>query len=444
MAAASRKPRRIVDSEGIEGEAFSSRNFRRYQTGRLLVILGAEAQSVAVAWQIYQITHSALFLGYTGLALFLPGILFVLPAGHAADRYDRKSIIVGCYLLQAASTAMLLVLALRGTHHVYWIYAILFAIGTGRAFSGPASSAIQPQLVPKGSFVNAMTWGSAVFQTANIMGPALGGLLFTLALPGAAARWSGAPIVYLSTLVSMLMFSLLVSTLRPREEKTEKKGFSLHTVLAGFRYVTQARLLLGAISLDMFAVLLGGAVSLMPLFAQDILHAGPRGLGVLRAAPAIGALSMSLLMARRPIQHSAGKIMLIAVGIFGAATVLFGVSRSLPLSLFALLLIGAADNISVIVRQTILQLGTPPEMRGRVSAINWLFIGASNEFGEFESGLTAQWFGAVRAVVLGGIGSILVTGLWSVFFPTLREVDTLNAEALLAANSTYATAEPID
>ncbi len=440
----SRTGKRPLDSDGVEGAAFSSSNFRRYQVARLLVILGAEAQSLAVAWQIYQITHSPLFLGYTGLALFLPGIFFVLPAGHAADRYDRKTIIVTCYMVQAVCTALLLYLSLHGTAHVLWIYGILFLIGGGRAFSGPASSAIQPQLVPKGAFVNAMTWGSAVFQTANIMGPALGGLLFTISLPGRAAPWSGAPLVYAVTLSTMIAFVLLVSTLRPRAEVTEKKGFSLRTVLAGGRYVRHAKLLLGSISLDMFAVLLGGAVSLMPVFAKDILHAGPRGLGLLRAAPAIGALCMSIVLARRPIRHSAGKLMLTAVALFGLATIVFGASRSLPLSLLALFFIGASDNVSVIIRQTILQLGTPPEMRGRVSAINWLFLGASNEFGEFESGLTAHWFGTVRAVIYGGIGSLMVTGLWSLFFPRLRKVDTLDPTELLAANQAFAESEPID
>ena len=436
--------RRPLDSEGTEGAAFSSRNFRRYQVARLVVILGAEAQSLAVAWQVYQITHSPLFLGYTGLALFLPGIFFVLPAGHAADRYDRKTIIMACYVVQAICTAVLLYLSMHGITHVFWIFAILFAIGGGRAFSGPASSAIQPQLVPKGAFVNAMTWGSAIFQTANILGPAVGGLLFTISLRGAAARWSGAPLVYVVTLLSMLTFVALVSTLRPRKEVTESKAFSLSTILAGGRYVGRAKLLLGSISLDMFAVLLGGAVSLMPVFAKDILHAGPRGLGMLRGAPAIGALCTSVYLARRPIRHRAGRLMLIAVAIFGVATVVFGASKSLPLSLFALFIIGASDNVSVIIRQTILQLGTPPAMRGRVSAINWLFLGASNEFGEFESGLTAHWFGTVRAVVFGGIGSVIVTGLWSVYFPRLRNVDSLNPEELLAANSAYAESEPID
>lgn len=436
--------RRPLDSEGTEGAAFSSRNFRRYQLARLLAILGAEAQSVAVAWQIYQLTHNAFLLGCTGLALFLPGIFFVLPAGHAADRYDRQRIIVICYMLQVVCTSALLYMSLKGVQHVLYIYAMLFCIGAGRAFSGPASSAIQPQLVPKGAFVNAMTWGSAIFQIANISGPAVGGLLFTLQFAGAMSKWTGAPIVYALTLCTMLLFVVLVSTLRPRKEQAESRAMSLQTMMEGARYVRKAKLLLGSISLDMFAVLLGGAVSLMPIFAQDILHAGPRGLGILRAAPALGALCTSVTLSMRPIRHSAGKLMLFAVGVFGVATVVFGMSKSLPLSLAALFVLGASDNISVIVRQTILQLGTPPAMRGRVSAINWLFLGASNEFGEFESGLTAQWFGAVRAVVFGGIGSVMVTVLWSVFFPKLRNVDSLDAEELLQANAAFAESEPLD
>lgn len=423
--------------------AFQSQSFRNYQIARFLAILGAEAQAVAVAWQIYSLTHSPLLLGSTGLALFLPGVLFVLPAGHTADRFNRKRVILTCYGLQLVCSAALFALSLMHEQSIVAIYSLLFLIGLGRAFSGPAASAILPQLVPKESFVNAMAWGSAVFQTSNISGPALGGLLFTLSLPGAASRLNGAPIVYLTTLITLTLFLLLVSTLKPREEAVEKKNFTMETMLAGLHYVRRAKLLLGSISLDMFAVLLGGATSLLPIFASDILHAGPRGLGMLRAAPAVGALAMSLIQARYPIRHSAGKRMLICVGIFGAATVIFGLSKSIPLSLLMLVIIGASDNVSVIVRSSILQLGTPPQMRGRVSAVNAIFLGTSNEFGEFESGLTASWFGAVRAVVIGGIGSMMITGLWAVFFPPLRKVDTLTTEELLAANA-YSVSEPID
>ncbi|MBS1814446.1 MAG: MFS transporter [Acidobacteria bacterium] len=422
---------------------FSSPDFARYQLARLGVILGAEAQSVAVAWQVYQITHSALNLGMTGLMLFLPGIFFVLPAGHAADRYNRKSIILACYAVQTVCSFALFLMAYHGTRNVHAIYAVLFCIGAGRAFSGPASAAILPSLVPKGEFVKAVTWGAAVFQIANIMGPAVGGILFTLPLERVAPRWNGAPIAYAFTLLMLCAFLILVSTIHPQREVSEKKGFSVNTMLEGLRYVFGTKILLGSISLDMFAVLLGGATSLMPIFAQDILHAGPRGLGLLRAMPALGALCMSLALTKYPLKRNAGSKMLVCVAIYGVATVVFGLSKSVPLSLIALIIIGASDNISVVVRGSILQLATPPEKRGRVSAINWLFLGTSNEFGEFESGLMAQWLGAVRAVVVGGVGSLMVTGAWAIFFPRLRRVDQLTEESLQEANRTYSAAEPI-
>ena len=413
-------------------EAFASRDFRRYQVARSAAILGAEAQSVAVAWQVYSITHRALDLGYTGLALFLPGLLFLLPAGHVADRFDRRQVILVCYGLQVFATLALLEFARAGMHRVLPIYAVLFVIGTGRAFSGPASSALVPHLVPEKHFVNAVTWGSAIFQFANFSGPALGGLLYTLPLekilPG--TRLEGAGIVYVFTLCTLACFLVLVGSLHVRLGRMEHRAASMKVVLAGFRYVWSARLLLGAISLDLFVVLLGGAVALMPIFANDILHTGPRGLGMLRAAPAVGALAMSLLMARFPIRRGAGKRMFIAVGIFGVATVIFGLSRNLWLSVAALAVGGAADMISVIIRGSLLQLATPPEMRGRVSAVNSLFIGASNELGEFESGVTAQWWGAVRATLVGGLGALAVAGAWATLFPGLRRADELSAEAL--------------
>src|SRR5271155_2338777 len=416
--------------------AFKSQDFRLYQAARLMVILGAEAQSVAVAWQVYALTHSALALGYTGLALFLPGLFVMLAAGHAADRYDRRKIILLCYTLQACCTAVLLWLSMSATalqHGRVWpIYAVLVGIGLGRAFSGPAASAMLPSLVPKEDFVNAVTWGATVFQIANMSGPAVGGILFTLPLAGAAAMCNGAPLVYSFTLAMLLGFIVLVSMIRA-PMVTEKKAFSMKTVLAGLEYVWRAKLLLGSISLDLFAVLLGGATALLPIFATDILHAGPRGLGLLRAMPSVGALVVSLTMLVKPIKRRAGATMLVCVGIFGAATVVFGLSKSIWLSAVALVIVGASDMVSVVVRSSLLQLATPPEMRGRVSAVNWLFIGASNEFGEFESGLTAHWWGAVRAVVIGGIGSMLVTGAAAVLFPALRRADKLTAESLRGA-----------
>jgi MFS family permease len=413
-------------------EAFGFRDFKRYQLARVAVILGAEAQAVAVAWQVYSITHRALDLGYTGLALFLPGLLFILPAGHVADRFDRRVVILICYGLQVFCTMALLMLTHRGLHAVLPIYAVLFFIGSARAFSGPASSALIPHLVPEEHFVNAVTWGGAIWQFSNITGPALGGLLFTLPL----ARWfpgttlEGAGIVYVFNLGTLAWFLGLIASLNVRPGRMEHRAASLKVVLAGFRYMMRSSLLLGASSLDLFVVLLGGSTALMPIFAHDILHQGPRGLGMLRAAPAAGALLMSLTMARFPLRRRAGLRLFVCVAIFGAGTVVFGVSHNLWLSLGALAVAGAADTISVIIRGSLLQLGTPPEMRGRVSAVNSLFIGASNELGEFESGLTAQWWGAVRATVYGGVGALAVAGVWAALFPGLRNADELTSEAL--------------
>ena len=426
------------------GSAFLSRDFRLYQTARLLVILGAEAQSVAVAWQVYQITHSALDLGLTGLALFAPGLFFMLAAGHVADRYDRRWIILVCYAVQAVCTVALLRFALHPTGRCGRSMRCCSGIGLARAFSGPASAALLPSLVPTKHFVNAVTWGSIVFQIANIAGPAVGGLLLTLPMsgcPGALARRGGG---ILFTLMTLLAFMVLVGAMRTRPVRVAKNAFTLETMLAGFRYVWQAKLLLGSISLDLFAVLLGGATALLPIYAKDILHTGPWGFGILRAMPAVGALAVSLAMTVRPIKHDAGKLMLFCVGVFGTATIVFGLSRTMWVSLLALVLVGASDMVSVVIRASILQLATPPEMRGRVSAVNWLFVGASNEFGGFESGLTAHWWGAVRAVVAGGIGAVAVTGLAGVLFPALRKADALSAESLMQSNMQQSIAEPAD
>jgi MFS family permease len=416
-----------------------------------MVIVGAEAQSVAVAWQVYAMTHSALDLGFTGLALFLPGLFMVLPAGHVADRFDRRKIILACYGLQALCTIALLWLSLTKTYisngRIWPIYAVLLGIGVGRAFSGPASSAMLPSLVPKDHFVNAVTWGATIYQAANMAGPTVGGLLFTLPLTGMMTRWNGAAIVYAFTLVMLVGFLILVGMIRTKMNGV-KTQFNAKTVLAGLEYVWKTKLLLGSISLDLFAVLLGGAVALLPIFATDILHAGPRGLGLLRAMPAVGALAVSLWMVVKPIQRRAGWLMLACVGIFGAATIVFGLSKNIWVSLIALVIVGGSDMVSVVIRGSVLQLATPPEMRGRVSAVNWLFIGASNEFGEFESGLTAHWWGAVRAVVVGGIGTIVTMAAAAAFVPALRRADALTAESLMgaeiSADQELNVAEPVD
>lgn len=414
--------------------AFRSRDFRLYQMARCAVVIGAEAQALAVAWQVYQITHRAVDLGYTGLALFLPGLLFLLPAGHVADRFDRRSVVLVCYAMQAVCTTGLLAFAWIGIHRVFPIYCVLFLIGTGRAFSGPASSALIPHLVPQEDFVNAVTWGATIFRIATITGPTAGGLLYTLpAFSGVFAHLHGAGLVYAFTLISLAWYLVLVGLLHVRPGRMEHKAVSRNVVLAGVHYVLHSPVLLGSISLDLFAVLLGGSVALLPIFAANILHIGPRGLGMLRAAPELGALVVALLLAFRPIRKQAGVRMLVCVALFGAATVVFGLSRSVWLSLAALVVTGAADMVSVVIRSSILQLATPMEMRGRVSAVNSLFLGASNELGEFESGVTAQWLGTVRAVVLGGVASLAVTGIWAVSFPKLRRVSSLTVESLLPA-----------
>jgi MFS family permease len=420
--------------------AFRYRDFRRYQVARLLVILGAEAQSVAVAWQVYQLTHRPMDLGYTGLALFLPGPIFMLAAGHAADRFDRRIVILACYAVQTLASAWLFWLGYHHTSHIFAIYSVLFLIGAARAFSGPASSALVPHLVPEKDFVNAVTWGANVFQTANILGPALGGVLLTLHV-----GWglSGPPLVYAFTLVTVICFVALVASLKIRIGRMEHGEFSLKLVLAGFAYVWKAKIVLGAISLDLFAVLLGGAAALMPIFAESILHTGARGLGALRAAPAVGALLVSVGLTWMPLKRRAGRTMLICVAIFGLGTIAFGLSRSLLLSVIALVIVGGSDMISVVVRSSLIQLATPVQMRGRVSAVNSVFIGASNELGEFESGVTAQWWGAVRAVVIGGLGTLAVTGLSAWLFPALRNADELTRKALLPEETIEAAAGPV-
>jgi MFS family permease len=415
-------------------EAFASGDFRRFQLARVAAVLGYAAQSVAVAWQVYAITHRAIDLGYTGLAQFIPGLIFLLPAGHVADRFDRRKIIMVCYGIQVICTFALLELTRMGLHSVYAIYCVLFFLGTARSFAGPANSALIPHLVPEKHFVNAVTWGATIFQFSTILGPALGGVLFSLPLtqyvPGTLLE--GAGIVYVFNLGTLAWALILMSSMRVRMGRMEHRALSVKVVLAGFQYMGRSPLLFGAASLDLFAVLLGGAVALTPIFANDILHTGPRGLGLLRSAPAAGSVVMSLFMARYPVRRHAGVRLFVCVAIFGAATIAFGLSQQIVLSLGALFIAGAADSVSVVIRGSLLQLATPSEMRGRVSAVNSLFIGASNELGEFESGLTAQWWGAVRATVFGGLGALAVSGLWAAFFPSLRKADELTGEALRA------------
>ena len=397
--------------------AFTYPDFLRYELARFTIVTALEMQSVAVGWQVYEMTRRPLDLGLVGLAQFLPGILLFLAAGHAADRFDRRKVLVICYAGFAVCSALLLEIALRHSAAVYPIYVVLVGLGIVRSFSAPAGRALLPQLVAPEHFANVVAWNATTFQTATILGPAVGGLLYAF-FRGPTAVYAMAAVTSVVAMVAMLQIHPR-ATARPREE------VSLRTVLAGLHYIWRQKLILGSISLDLFAVLLGGAVALLPVYAREILHTGPWGLGLLRSAPGVGAAAMAILLAHRPLTGKTGVKMLGCVAGFGLFTILFGISHSLALSLVALLFLGASDMVSVIIRGVLVQLATPDEMRGRVNAVDMIFIGASNEFGEFESGLTAHWFGTVPAVLLGGVGTLLVVGLWAWLFPELRKADRL-------------------
>jgi len=394
-------------------------DFTLYQIARFFIVAALEMQSVAVGWQVFEITHRALDLGLVGLAQFLPGVLLFLVAGHAADRHNRTRLLNICYAGFILCSGLLLILTLRHSRSVYAIYVVLLLLGVVRCFNWPASRALLPQLVPAEYFSKAVAWNASLFQAATILGPSIGGILYALV---------GGPSIVYATATAGSAIALLASLrihATPQSRPAEEMSF--HTVMAGFRYVWREKVVLGSISLDMFAVLLGGAVALLPVYASDILRTGPWGLGLLRSAPGVGAAMMALFLAQRPIRGRAGWIMLICVAGFGVSTIVFGVSRSLALSLVALFIVGATDMVSVIIRATLVQIATPDEMRGRVNAVDMLFIGASNELGEFESGLTAQWFGTVHAVVLGGLGTLIVIALWAWLFPDLRNADKLHS-----------------
>jgi MFS family permease len=392
-------------------------NFRYYLAVRVLTTTSSEMQAVAVAWQIYALTHRPLDLGLVGLAQFLPGILLFLITGQTADRFARQRILRVCCAGFALCSLLLLWFTWHGLHSIIPIYCVLLLNGTVRAFNGPAGQALVPLLAPQEDFPNAVAWNSSIFQAAAIVGPAAGGLLY---------GFTASPVpVYACAAAEYLCALLLLGLIRVPAAKGGRPAASYSMALEGLRYIRRNKLILGAISLDLFAVLLGGAVALLPVYAREILHAGASGLGILRSAPGVGAIVMALALTRWPLRRHAGAIMLWCVCGFGVFTVIFGFSRNLTLSLAALAMIGACDMVSVIVRQTLVQLSTPDEMRGRVSAVNVVFIGASNEVGQFESGITAQWFGTVPAVVLGGLGTIMIVALWAWRFPALRRVNEL-------------------
>jgi MFS family permease len=402
--------------------AFQFSGFRLYQIARFCIVFCTEMQSVAVGWQVYEITHRPLDLGLTGLAQFLPGVLLFLVAGHVTDRFDRRKLLTLCYAGFATSSALLLVVTLRAQAlgklpSVLPIFGILILVGSVRSFSIPSSRALLPQLVPEEQFQSAVAWNSSIFQFATILGPAMGGVLY--------AFFRGPAAVYATALAAGTIAVLTTMRIQTRSKPRPREPFNVKTVFAGFRYIWMHKLVLGSISLDLFAVLLGGAVALLPVYAKEILEAGPWGLGLLRSAPGIGAAVMALLIAYKPIRRRAGITMLWCVAGFGVFTIVFGLSRNLPLSLISLFFVGAADMVSVVVRGVLIQIETPDEMRGRVNAVDMIFIGASNELGEFESGFAAQWLGAVPAVVLGGVGAIAVTVLWAWLFPELRRAESL-------------------
>jgi len=397
--------------------AFAHPDFVRFQRARFFIVITLEMQSVAVGWQVYEITKRPLDLGLVGLAQFLPGILLFLLSGQAVDRFNRRKLLTFCYGGFAFCSGLLLVIAQHGVHSAYPIYAVIALVGAVRSLNGPTARAILPQLVPEQHFPNAVAWNASIFQTATILGPSFGGLLYAFS-HGPSAVYGTAALIAAASMLSTLR-------IKPRATRRPRQEISLTTVFAGFRYIWQQKLILGSISLDLFAVLLGGAVALLPVYAREILKTGPWGLGLLRSAPGVGAAAMAILLAHRPVRRRAGATMLWCVTGFGVFTILFGISHNLWFSLIALVLVGATDMVSVVIRGILVQVATPDEMRGRVNAVDMIFICASNELGQFESGLTAHWFGTVPAVVLGGVGTLLVIAIWTWRFPELRQADRL-------------------
>jgi MFS family permease len=399
--------------------AFTHPGFVLFQIARFLIVAAVEMQAVAVGWQVYEITKRPLDLGYVGLAQFLPAILLFPISGHASDRFERRHVLSVCYAGYAVCFALLLALVERGVPSIRSIYVVLVLIGVVRSFNSTASRSILPQLVPPEHFPNAVAWNASIFQASTILGPAFGGILY--------AAFHGPAVVYGIALLTAVGATISSFKIKPEVKVRPREPMTLKTVFAGLHFIWRKKLILGAISLDLFAVLLGGAVALLPVYAREILHTGPWGLGLLRTAPGVGAAIMAVLLAHWPLRGRSGPTLLWAVAGFGIFTILFGVSRSLTLSLVALLLLGASDMISVIIRGTLTQLATPDEMRGRVTAVDMIFIGTSNEFGQFESGVTAQWFGTVPAVVLGGIGTLVVIAVWAWLFPELRQAGELTS-----------------
>ena len=395
--------------------AFRHSSFTRYFGARFLTALATQITSVAVGWQIYDETGNAALLGWIGLVQFLPAVLLVLFTGLASDRFGRRLIMGLSILMEMTCAATILFLALSGHFEPVLVLAVLTFFGVARAFHTPASSSLVVNVVPKEDFANAIGWITSSWQLASIFGPVAGGLLYGISGP---AAYGSAAIIFM--IAAILIFSI------PRPEQAlETSATSLQTLLGGFRYIWKQKIVLGAISLDLFAVLLGGAVALMPIYAKDILELGPTGLGLLRAAPGIGAVMMIGWLTAFPVKDHAGVILFVSVALFGLATAVFGVSTTAWISILALMLVGAFDMISVYIREILLQLWTPDKVRGRVNAVNSIFLGASNELGEFRAGFMAAAYGAVLTVTGGGIVAMGVAAIWAKFFPELRRAKYL-------------------
>ena len=395
---------------------FGLRDFRLFVGGRFLSTASMQMQSVVIGWQVYDLTQDPIALGYVGLCTFLSVAAFTLPGGDVADRYDRRLVLSLSYLAQAACAALLTGVSWSGGTAMWAFYAIVALFGIGRAFANPASQSFVPFLVPREQVSRAVAWSSSANQVAFIVGPALGGAVYTL----------GPAIAYAICLAALIGAAIANSAIRTRVKIPPAEDLSARRrLVAGIHFVRARPIVLGVISLDLFAVLLGGALSLLPIYARDILHVGPEGLGLLRSAAAIGAMATAVAVANLSLNRSTGLLMFGAVGFYALCTIAFGVSVNFTVSLIALALLGAADQVSVITRNTVVQLATPADMRGRVSALHMLFVGTSNELGQFRAGTFAGWLGTVPAVVLGGLGTLAVVALWTWLFPELRKLDNV-------------------
>jgi MFS family permease len=402
----------IVPASSAPG-LMQQRSFLLFWLARLVSTMGYQMLALAIGWQVYELTNSAFDLGLIGLIQFLPAVVLTLLIGHAADRYDRRLIVRAAQGVYALAAAMITVALLAGGLSRELLFGAVFMIGCARAFELPTAHALAPTLVPAPLISRAVAAWTSANQAAVICGPALGGLIYALS----------PELVGVICLAFFACSIALISFVRSQGRAPAREPPTFASVFAGFEYIRSRRRLLGVITLDLFVVVLGGATALLPIYAKDILGVGPIGLGLLRSAPAVGALLTAVVLSRHPVERHIGRKMFAVVGIFGAATIVFGLSTWFPLSLLALAVLGASDAVSIVIRFTLVQIETPDEKRGRVSAINYLFVGSSNTLGEFESGLVAAWLGAVPSVVIGGLGSLLVAAIWMVLFPDLRRID---------------------